>query len=166
MPTPLETLTEMSKDAIESIAETFEEPDADWLPTMLVMTREETFNLVGIDPEFMASPTTKAILAEQVIPGVLREQNAIAAAFVSSAWMGTYDNTKMGIGDKHLRPSQQPDRQEVVMLTLATALEAKSLTAPIIRHEDGPPTLGEWDGFDNPEGLFPEALRAGLAPQG
>src|SRR4051794_38231242 len=158
----LEQVIALSKDAIEQIGSVFEEPDEDWLPTMVVLTAEDKLGLVGIDPEFLSNQLTKQVLAEQIIPSVLREQHAVAASFISSAWMAQGD----AMGMMKLRPAQHPDRQECVMLTVATAFEARSMTALIIRHEDKPPTLGEWSEFPDPEGLFPEALRHGLARQG
>lgn len=167
MPDPhekLEQVIEASKEAIRGIGESFDSPDDDWLPSMLMLTGEDTMGLVGIDTEFLASPLTKQMLTEQVIPELLREHNAVAAVFTSSAWLGTYSPEDM---PPSLPPAMQPDRRECVMITGATAFEAKSLTAPITRYEDKPPTLGEWTEFSgDPEGMFPEALRHGLARQG
>jgi hypothetical protein len=166
----LEHLVTTVKDGIESEQKLMTEPDQDWLPTAFMVDADAGLAVVMIDPEFMSTPMTKEILATAVLPGIIAEHSSVAAAFVATAWQADYDHDhQISEQLRQLRPSQRPDRWEVVMFTAATAFEFKVMCARVERHPDSPPTLAEWEEWptdDRADGLFPKALRAGLVRQG
>jgi hypothetical protein len=126
--------------------------------------------LAAIDPEFLAKPEHKDLLAEDVLPALLREQNAVAMVLVTSTW---YIEQSQEDADEHglLQPSQHPDRREALTLMGLSQTAEALWMADITRHENAPPTLEEWKKLPNSAtkeitGRFIVPIRQALAHQG
>jgi hypothetical protein len=67
--------------------------------------------------------------------------------------------------DELPKPSEHPQRKEALVLTHVTKSSAKMYVAEIHRHQDGPPTLGEWGKPTSGlavRGRFVDAMRLGI----
>jgi hypothetical protein len=170
-PTPLEDVVEAAKDGIHGIESSFTQPTDDWQPVLVIVGERGpegqegeglAVSVVGVDAEFMANDMTKDILANEVIPQLAADTQAVAMAMVSSAW---YVEAGPGV-DTAIRPSENPNRKEGVFLH-AVALESSYFgAAEIIRTANLPPMLMPWDEKYGGEvatvGRFPAAMRAAL----
>ncbi len=131
-------------------AKFFTSPDADWLPVVFFRDAGSTLHIVGVSlHEDQKDEAVDAIAA------LLKNQQAVAAALVLSSWMTLTPG---------LRPSQAPDRSEILVFHAADPEVDLVRFAAIERHPDKPPTLGplhEVPG-DRVAGRFPDALRRGI----
>ena len=94
---------------------------------------------------------------------MLKMNKATEAVLLTSAWMVARPAGTTGVDD--LRPSQQPDRREVLVLTGVDQATAITQTAFIERRPDLPPTLGALDDMAEGPGIagrFIDALRLGI----
>lgn len=182
---------ETAKHYVEFTCENFDEPDDDWNPVMFCIGRGDTGNtIVAFDPAFMGDPDAKDKLADEVMPALLKQTQAVAVATVFSTWHIDVRNIAKldGISEEEARvqwetfhaaggmPSQHPARQEQVLIAGLSAVEEHHHWAPILRHDGKPPTLAPWiDVMADPDGLggtgsitgrFIDPLRYALRPQG
>jgi hypothetical protein len=70
-----------------------------------------------------------------------------------------------------IRPSQHPNRFEVLMVLAADRFSDEIYSAHIIRHDGEPPTLEKWERVDSDPALtiggrMVDPLRRALRPQG
>lgn len=79
----------------------------------------------------------------QAFRSMAREKSAIAVAFVSEAWIATRkDESPVDLGEV-VSPSQSPDREEVVVVTVITPDSSVVRMAPILRDGEEFRCLGE-----------------------
>ena len=129
--------------AAQMPTEVFTKPDDDWVPIAFLMgpDGQATFPIA----EFMDNDRTKDLLAEFILPQVIKKFRAHTLVMVMSAWQGRTIPKGVDWQDRP-RPSEDPERTEILMLIEYKAEGVTRQTvANIIRHEDSPPTLGEWD---------------------
>jgi hypothetical protein len=160
------------KDNVQEIGAGFTEPNDDWDPVALFIDREEALTVAALDYSFFSSERAKDMLAEEVLPTLVRETKAQYVAFVIGAWQVLV----RGPGPlPKLLPSEHPDRVEIIGVTLVSARQAAMASAEVIRREDGPPLLSDWttvqvEGPTDPRaglaGRFVDPLRRALTPQG
>lgn len=121
----------------------FTEPDDDWTPVLFMEDADGQRMTVPIE-QFMANDQMKDQLANHIIPFVIGKFSAKVAVMVLSVWRGS--PIPLGVDpDDRPRPSEDVNRSEAVMIIEYTSAGVtRSSMAQIIRHEDAPPTLGEW----------------------
>lgn len=121
----------------------FTEPDDDWVPILFLEDAEGQRATVPIE-HFMVNDQSKDLLAEYIIPQVIEKFEAKIAVMVLSVWRCS--PIPKGVDpDDRPRPSEDVNRTEAVMLIEYTSEGVtRSAMAPIVRHEDAPPTLEDW----------------------
>lgn len=125
----------------------FTEPDDDWEPMIFLKPGDESegWPILPVGP-FMQSNATKNILAEAVIPSAVERFQATEVVMILSTWTSENSSKMLHETGEYKPPSEQDDRKELLMLSEIKSTGAgRHAFAPIERHEDGPPTLGEWE---------------------
>lgn len=137
----------------------FTKPDDDWVPIAFMEGPEgqATFPIA----DFMDNDHSKDLLTEFILPQVIKEFRAHTLVMIISAWQGR--NLEPGTDPMDRpRPSEDPERKEILMLIEYTREGVQRHTvADIIRHEDSPPTLGEWDDWGDDAHLGSEGRFVG-----
>jgi hypothetical protein len=141
------------KEGARQVQLGFDNPEDDWLPVMAVQSP------AGVGLIMVHISDDKDATAER-LTRMLRSQGVTEAVLLASSWTVERDQPAL---DGPV--SEQPDRKEVLVLTQVTTDSADMFMAEIIRHEDSPPTLGEWEnraGGIGITGIFADALRKGI----
>ena len=144
----------------------FTEPEDDWEPIAFLELEEG--NAIPALPMgmYMQSVQGKELLARMILPMAIDHFGAKRIVLLLSVWMAQgYSKEEIESGE-YMAPSKHPERTEHIQLLELTAdgVQRHSM-AQIIRHEDSPPTLGEWDDLEeleNFEGRFIDPLVAAL----
>jgi hypothetical protein len=140
----------------------FTEPDDDWTPIMFMECADGSWATMPIE-QFMQDNQSKDVLAELIIPQTIKKLEAKIVVMVLSVW-----HTKLPKGvdwQDRPAPSESLDREEALVVT---EYRAEGVTrysmAEIIRHDDSPPTLGEWENADATgyEGRFVDPIVAAM----
>lgn len=140
--------------------QSFTKPDDDWAPMAFFETDEEESPAIMPLGDFMNSDASKDLLADFILPQVIKRMRAKKVVIVLSTWQVRLDKG-VELGD--LMPSQHPARTEALMLTEYTGKGiGRYATAEIIRHKSSPPTLGEWSSLETEvasiEGRFVDSI--------
>lgn len=128
--------------------ELFTEPDDDWEPVAF-LEGEEGRMMIPLG-SMMGDEQAKDLLTSLLLPHVIKKTKARSLVMVLSIWQSKRSAKILNEEDKYIPPSQCQDRTEHVMVTEYTAegVQRKAF-AQIHRHEDKPPTLGEWEQMDD-----------------
>lgn len=132
------------------VGRTFTKPDDDWAPVAVIDT-PRGLGVVVIGAGHLADYESKRVLGEQVLPALVREHKARKIALVTSAWMSVLadrPDVRDALARGELRPSQDPERVEVVWVTVMDAEVKRAWMAPILRSRRKPPKLGPWTRHD------------------
>ena len=138
-----------------------EQPDDDLPITIFLLTREG-IQVIGLPP---FSSDEKSHLAAFTIPSLIRSSGAQAVGWVSLCWYKPCNENEPL--ESQCRPSESPDRQEVLVLYLSDGDKAAFWQAGVRRHPDRQPLLTAWKrgGYDDScefVGAFPAAINAAL----
>lgn len=163
---PIEVVRDAALNGVRVVGDSFTEPDDDWAPVLFAATADKTIGIIGLDPNLMNDKD----FAASVVTESLQQVGATAAALITSAWRSKQVEELMRLTKGNLRqtPSEAPDREEIVAVTVMDRESASMHVAVIERRDGKPPTLGEWDDIgENVDaatfsGRFPEAILAGL----
>jgi hypothetical protein len=167
-PIPPQAFADTIRQGVELIGATFEKPDDDWVPAFFVLASTGTMIPMIFEGPLDEPGKQKMV---QAMVGLARQTRAYAAVFVASSWMTEFSDARgRALRDQHeafiaehgrapetyeeqgiVSPSEAPDRFEAVTMTLYTADATVMSWAPIERHDDSPPTLGEWTVLDSDE---------------
>lgn len=136
---------------VESISNDFEEPNADWVPSVTTLGPTGAIEVAIIDPHFLENDYTKEALALMMTVTAVKTK-AVSMVFVSSTWMSmiTPEEAKRYSETGGLpRAGEMPNRKEALVLNeLRGDVGAKLHYSYIERHKDAPPTLGPWQVFE------------------
>jgi len=144
------------------VADTFTRPDDDWVPVLMFRDGGGALRTALVQiPEDLDERAATA----ETITATLREVKATEAVLVTSMWIYTVTPSPILRPEDLVRPSQHPDRREVVALSHVTRDRTRMEMAPILRYPDRPPRLGDFDKAS--EGLsvvvrFVDAMRKGI----
>lgn len=144
--------------AVAMAEQRFTAPDDDWAPILLFRGSAGAMNIVGVP---MIQDHKDQVAA--AIAGLLSANKARSAAMLLSSWMIARPAEGTDVSDE--RPSEAPDRREVLVLLAVDDSSALSRVAAIQRHTGRPPTLGPAQELgDGPAqgGRFIDALRRGV----
>lgn len=157
---PIEHLQRIAIEGAVNVQAHMTEPDDDWQPMFFVWSgdgKAKPVIMAAIDSEFFRDGMSREALCI-VMTGLIQENNGKAACFLSSTWVS--ERPELG------RPADDPDRKEQVMVISSDDERLIGSFAFIERHEDGPPTLAEWEQCEGPDlgGMFADVLREALTP--
>jgi len=144
--------------AVTMAQKRFTSPEDDWAPMLFFRTPTGVMHVVAVP---MIEDRKDEIAA--AIQALLAMNKATEAAMLTSAWMVALPAGTSDIDS--LRPSQHPERREVLVLTGVDEGTAITRVAFISRHPDRPPTLEPLeDTAEGPgiAGRFIDALRLGI----
>lgn len=169
MGSELEGLVNIAKDLMEK--QEFESPDDDWIPHGFVLKGDD-LQILLIDPGFFADRQRKHNLF-QGLAQKLREERTEAFALALMAYTISMPST----GHPEVLPSdlpedfsEHPSAREILIVHGFDADDTLAFSADVLRSEDKPPTLGEWEsatGEWTGEAVTPfrQALKAGRREQ-
>ena len=137
------------------------QPDDDLPITVFLLTREG-IHVFGLPP--FSNDDEKSHLAAFTIPSLIRSSGARAVGLVSMCW---YKPCTADEPIEQCRPSESPDRQEVLVLYLSDGDKAAFWQAGVRRRPDSRPLLTAWkrEGYNDSSefvGAFPAAINAAL----
>lgn len=156
---------EKYKEAAKEVGRNFTKADDDWYPVLIIHSGAKEEN--DIFPLQMADDDDKMLLTRVIIPLLIKTSGAKFAALVLSFWASEHpmpDVIPERWDDLPFRPSEDPNRSEVLQIMAASADRTEIWTAKILRDDEHPPGLSEWEQYDQDQvsGLFIEALRKGF----
>lgn len=140
------------------------EPEGNPLPLAMMDTWEGGFAFIMIDPAYMRSAETKENLIV-FLRKFIRQHRAQCVCLMSPVWRALAKTRPAGESKEEMMAAgaaarrglpanlaDAPGVEEYIMLWHATQFVREIWSAPLIRHEDGPPTLGAWSlGFGGAE---------------
>lgn len=133
--------------------------DGDWAPMFFTITTEGKFDPIHIPPWAINDQDTKEALAKTMTHWIIKE-GARAAAFMFSSWCVKLDK---GADIYQYKPSEHPNRQEELVVYVASRGYSSSYISAISRHGSRAPTLGQWQKLDGEFiGLFADAMKKGF----
>jgi hypothetical protein len=115
-------------------------------PVLLIFSRDED-NETGFDPkvglvqldQFMSTEMGKSIVAE-LMQDVIREDGIDVVVMVTEAWLATLPTDSVSREEAlKIRPSERPDKEEVVLLNILTKTDQYIGSSKIVREPS--PTL-------------------------
>lgn len=125
------------------VGRSFTEPDDDWAPVAMLEIATGQVHVILLTPFFVDSDT-KDVLTHQVLPALIQDTGARKLALVLSAWMAARPEHESEDEFTSVRPSERPDRQEILQVVVYDAERVEWWAAPIERHRRKPPSLGAW----------------------
>lgn len=159
----IDFLGRIMKKAVENIGNEFEYSDDDWMPVMGLVPQEGENVMLALDGRWLENDETKHRLVTEVMIPAINGIGAKTLATVFSAWVA---QAPKGSKIEDLpRPSESPDRKEVVVITAMDSFNVKTWMIEILRSEDSPPELAEWTEYDENDGVkgsFVEEIQAAL----
>lgn len=140
-----------AKTSARDALNTLEQPDEDILPVLLTRGKRG----LGITGLVMPDDEAKENVAQLMIAS-LAFAEATECVFICTAWMGPPNV-------EDIPPSQHPERMERVILVHQTADNCDLYAAPVIRHDNRPPDLGQWEEMGGAMGgRFGDAIEYGM----
>lgn len=148
----LKELGEIARFGAEAVGKHFNKPDDDWLMTVFLADEEGRTTVAGVDPNFFASETAKNILGFNALPKLVADTNAVLVALLTSTWSVRMEDEEKYA--EYLKWREQnpdaslgeyPGHYESLQLFLTDGEETEYWSAEIIRSEDRPPLLSEWE---------------------
>lgn len=164
-PSSLDVFAEGIKRIVEGIGDDFTETDDDWMATLIIETDDGQRLAIGLSGDLFDGEFRKDILV-MTMKHTLAGMKAMRYALVLSAWgiLGREGGTEEEIRATHQewrgRFQDHPERIEMVVLQIVDREQEFGMTAEIQRHEDKPPTLGEWKKSTGMSGRFPSLREA------
>jgi hypothetical protein len=131
-----------AKRIVRDVGHAFTTADADWAPAALLALPDGSILVAMLDMNFFASEALKDTLADDVLPALVAQHKANKLALVLSAWMRVL---AADAPDDGIRPSQAPDRQEVLVVGVYDAERVEVHLARILRDGKRPPRLARWN---------------------
>jgi hypothetical protein len=140
------------RNSARALTKTFDDPNDDWAPMLLVSGKTGT-SMIGIEvPE---EPKIKDVLFTQALPQTIRKMlgKPKLVGVVLSVWAlegpdapELRERTRKGISD-------DPERTEALMLYLGDRESNREMwSAPIFRDGEQGPSLGKWKKLDGTSG--------------
>jgi hypothetical protein len=148
--TILRDLIKKTQDGAEKIALDLQ-PDGDWIPTAMIVAEGEDETLeITAAPIPIRDEREKELIFDILLPTLVEKMSARALTLVLPSW--TSEAREEGAD---LRPSEDPDRRETLILIGVTLGSVESCMAPVVR-SDSHPELGPWRDMATKQGARPE----------
>lgn len=128
---------------------TFTSPDDDWSAVMILnVEHQDKPIVVEFDSAYMQNEVTLDELAERMRNMILMTQ-AVSVAIVLSAWMVSLTDEDLQGDEEIPPPSEHENRVEKLIVQVMDASHYEAYSAPILRDDEQPPGLGEWERLDD-----------------
>lgn len=132
---------ERAKADTVKIGEGFADPADDWQASALLHHDDDGLIIVSIDGPLL-SDENLPLLIEQMAEMV--EENGVGViTFVLSVWAARATSGHPEVPEE-VRPRDNPNRYEMLLVTSISADETQGSAAKIKRTDDAPPTLEGW----------------------
>jgi hypothetical protein len=142
-------LLQRTQRAAEAIGQNLD-PEDDWETTAVIATLDSERGIgVGILPLLFTNDEEKDKAFNQTLPSAVAQTGARSIVLVLPSWTvegPDYD-------PEGPKPSQHPNRKEILLLTGTTLEYNETRSAEVIRSPDGPPRLGPWETISTTENL-------------
>lgn len=139
----IDELASVMRDTVEGVQRQFDEPDDDWIPMMGLVPQDGENVMLAIDADWLANDQSKDELVDKVMLPAIDGVGAKTIATMFSAWMSVLpEDTKI---EEMVRPSEDPDRVEAIVLTVMDSFKIKTWVVEIDRADGCPPALKEWN---------------------
>lgn len=125
-------LTEIEK-IVEQIGAAMRKEDDDWAPVLIFGNEDR---VLGSQVLMFADDDDKQKMIS-LLPEVLRESQATLAAVVFSSWLSP-------LGVPGMRPSEHPERREIILIAAVDRRGTEYRIADIIRQPGMRPSLSTW----------------------
>lgn len=161
-PSSIEDLSEIMRESVENIAKEFDRPDDDFMPVMSLVPEEGENVMLALDNQWFENEDTKDRLVDSVMVPAITGIGAKTVATVFSVW---YAKTEPDQDWEDMpRPSEHPNRQEAVLVTVMDSFNIRTWIINIVRPDGEIPTLAEWEelGVNAFSGRFIEDVQAAL----
>ena len=128
----------------------------DWQPMLFFTTADGRRHITAV-----AHTNQQKDATANAVTALLQRHRAVEALWLASAWEVTPDATDSD--PAAIRPSRDPRRREILFLVHVGKDFAAAHRAPIRRHRNGAPTLGDLtESHWHIDGLMSTALRRGI----
>lgn len=136
--------------AVEDVGAALE-PDDDWTPILLMLSETELMVAPLMDDE--GQDLTRDL------PALTSLISKVRPAMVGRVGMGWASNDM-----KDSRPvSQREERQEVLIIQIVEPGARQEVwISEVIRHDDAPPEIKEWEKSDSTGGMMVEVIQAAV----
>lgn len=151
-------LVDRAQEHIASIVADLEGED-DFMPFMTIQPRDGE-GLVYAGLMMPEAGHEKDGLAD-IMMGMCMVHRAVGAVHANMSWMVSRSLDEGPLKDDEPRPSEHPDRVEVVFLVHVTPDGSQAYRAEIFR-ADNKVSLGEWEDVQVRGGRFADAIRMGM----
>ena len=136
------TSQDIERIATNGIIANFEK-DKSITPICMLLDKD---NKLAVFPTIVNSVEDKEHLSNVLIPSAIQQTGASVLALISEAWMSEPKKEKDALKASLLengmiKPSEDPDRKEVIILTIETIASSKMIMWSIIREENEEPRL-------------------------
>lgn len=139
----IDDLSDLLREAVAKIAEGFDEPDDDFVPVMSLVPESGENVMLAFDGQWMQDDSTKDRLVETVMVPAITGVGAKTIGTVFSVWLA---RPKKGESYEDMpRPSEHPDREEAVIVTVMDSFNVKTWMVPLNRPEGQMPSIGDWE---------------------
>ena len=172
-PITMEAVVADIKDTVERIGKNLDAQE-DWMPVLIAFGEKPVIMAIPM----MGDPDYKEIVAQKLIPDIVKDARPDFAALVTMGWMKQYETKTLEGAAEQARDeamfepgniADRPGKAECLVIhVIAKDGAERQLMAYVHRYDNGAPTL-EWF-LDNDQqipkdqsaGRFPDALRAGM----
>lgn len=154
----IEKLMDGVCEVVEEIRTTLP-PDGDFMPVVHVFDDESRMTVVGLDTQLLSTSFGKQFLFEGLLCPMVDRLGGRQVVCVMTAWMLAMNGED---AEEKMREAMEsglenhPEHVECVIVNGIDPLHTHIRTAQITRHENAPPTLGEWDIWPSGENIVLE----------
>jgi hypothetical protein len=137
---------------IGGMKDRFEDPDDDWVPTLFVVYEQGDTSISSFYvPPW---PLARELLFTVVLPQMVRAEGEVArVAFTHSGWtLDPEDVQEFMEDDSMSRIADHPNHREILSVHYGDRNGLRGIShAYILRDNEQPPGLSEWETFETPE---------------
>jgi hypothetical protein len=135
---------QVEQSAVNQFTVSHTEPDGQLLPTFFILVdRDGEWDRIALAVPFFGDEVKDMVAS--ALRYAAEQHDILMIVMVSEAWQMVVPN---GMPLPDVRPSQSPDRQEVLHLSFQSKCSRRLVTYAIERNESGIATLGERNEMD------------------
>ena len=139
-------------DSMSGMKDHFGSPDDDWQPTVFAVDDKGDVSITAF--QVPSHPTARDVLFTLVLPRAIKQTGSITmAVLVNSGWTLDPEDMKEYMADDSMtNMSDHPNHREILTVMYGDKTGRRGMRrAYILRDDEQPPGLSEWETFDDPE---------------